>query len=597
MTIRGRSLSTVAKHNDLFLKRKEAFKVERLSVKELAQLLVVVKDLLQSLKRSSSVKGRYSTKTFADGNEVPDVTLDETYAANLEHLLLCLQDQLLRLLISKCVELVHRRLLECQKDQAIHSEYWFAEFPDSRHPLSTTWPWSIRPSLAVIWGVCWMFIDHDSQPRFDEHGNMVDVQGNVVVPSRIVEQYLLAGRVQQEQQRQRQASYSPGGHHTHQPHPTQQVSSQLYAANMVADQNQNFSFGGGPPPYPMQQGVPRQPDFAAGAAPQPHNTTRPQFRQAYPSTSASPSPSGDSRFRLSSHSHGGQAGAHDQAAHASIGIVGRHTNYTYSAPPSNYADALAGGAHVSAAGNWLPQENFALAHGAQHFPEIPYADASNQWQLPAQSIPAQHGVGLGYGPQAQGLPQQRPRHSVAPTIRLDTAFSGPSPFQTPEDPYPSSAASSNSSVPLREHHPNQPTYTTYNSNNLSPHSPFMTTENPNVAPVSPVSARDSPSHAVMAEPMTRKRSHSQMSQEAPKPQSAGVHSRQGSTASAGFTSNSPHAEYYDSPTRGSRSYKRDRQPPANEHGKYYCDASEECQGQIFDRKCEWRLVCTRAVTA
>ena len=36
-------------------------------------------------------------------------------------------------------------------------EEWFAEWPNSHRPLSTTWPWNIKPSLLVLWGVCWMF--------------------------------------------------------------------------------------------------------------------------------------------------------------------------------------------------------------------------------------------------------------------------------------------------------------------------------------------------------------------------------------------------------------------------------------------------------
>jgi hypothetical protein len=34
---------------------------------------------------------------------------------------------------------------------------WFSEFPAGRRPVSTTWPWTIKPALAVLWGVCWMF--------------------------------------------------------------------------------------------------------------------------------------------------------------------------------------------------------------------------------------------------------------------------------------------------------------------------------------------------------------------------------------------------------------------------------------------------------
>ncbi|KAL8942873.1 MAG: hypothetical protein Q9216_001416 [Gyalolechia sp. 2 TL-2023] len=40
---------------------------------------------------------------------------------------------------------------------------WFSEWPNSRRPLSTTWPWNIRPSLVVLWGVCWMFYDNSTR--------------------------------------------------------------------------------------------------------------------------------------------------------------------------------------------------------------------------------------------------------------------------------------------------------------------------------------------------------------------------------------------------------------------------------------------------
>jgi hypothetical protein len=33
----------------------------------------------------------------------------------------------------------------------------FAEFPNRRRPKCTTMPWTIWPSLVVLWGVCWMF--------------------------------------------------------------------------------------------------------------------------------------------------------------------------------------------------------------------------------------------------------------------------------------------------------------------------------------------------------------------------------------------------------------------------------------------------------
>ncbi|KAI4117235.1 MAG: hypothetical protein LQ338_007588 [Usnochroma carphineum] len=40
---------------------------------------------------------------------------------------------------------------------------WFLEWPGGRRPLSTTWPWNIKPSLVVLWGVCWMFYDNSTR--------------------------------------------------------------------------------------------------------------------------------------------------------------------------------------------------------------------------------------------------------------------------------------------------------------------------------------------------------------------------------------------------------------------------------------------------
>ena len=207
MNAGGHSLVTTASKDKLLIKRKKEFifHKEHLSIKELTELLVTVKDLLRTLKSTVTSRG---AKTLCEGNEVLDSNLDETYIANLEHLLLCLRDQLLRLLIAKLVDLVHKHVAECQRDQRKHSEEWFFEYPDARHPLSTTWPWSIRPSLAVIWGVCWMFYDsHDGQPLpdpllFDLNGNMVNAQGEVIAVSHAVQHYL------SDLQRQRQVYYT-----------------------------------------------------------------------------------------------------------------------------------------------------------------------------------------------------------------------------------------------------------------------------------------------------------------------------------------------------------------------------------------------------
>ncbi|KAF5591229.1 uncharacterized protein FSUBG_10530 [Fusarium subglutinans] len=47
------------------------------------------------------------------------------------------------------------------------------EFPNNIRHTCTTMPWTIFPSLLVLWGVCWMFIIGSSQPDHEWH-NAVD---------------------------------------------------------------------------------------------------------------------------------------------------------------------------------------------------------------------------------------------------------------------------------------------------------------------------------------------------------------------------------------------------------------------------------------
>lgn len=147
-----------------------------------------------------------------EAEDLLHILVHDTHAANLQHLLLRLESELLRLLVNRLVELVHRHVKDCQKDQSKRAEEWFFEFPDARHPLSTTWPWSIKPSLAVLWGVCWMFYDRlNSAPLlFDKEGNMVNENGDIELPAHEVIAFLTQRqqqtRQQYEQQQQKQAT-------------------------------------------------------------------------------------------------------------------------------------------------------------------------------------------------------------------------------------------------------------------------------------------------------------------------------------------------------------------------------------------------------
>ena len=161
-------LSTVAKDDSILLR--DGFKINLacFSQKELTGLL----DLAQRMLRTIRYAHQHCLSTgflLCNDNE-----LDSTFIANLEHLLLCLHTVLICALVALGIGLVQQHVIDCQREQSIRAQDWFFEFPDVRHPQTTTWPWSIRPSLAVLWGVCWMFASVDRQ------GNLLDAEGNII---------------------------------------------------------------------------------------------------------------------------------------------------------------------------------------------------------------------------------------------------------------------------------------------------------------------------------------------------------------------------------------------------------------------------------
>lgn len=85
---------------------------------------------------------------IAQGAEV-GLSIDKTFIANCEHLLLTLQSQLAQALTRKAIESLILNDVDKTKRKLLS---WFSVFPDGQRPLSTTWPWSIKPSLAVLWG-------------------------------------------------------------------------------------------------------------------------------------------------------------------------------------------------------------------------------------------------------------------------------------------------------------------------------------------------------------------------------------------------------------------------------------------------------------
>lgn len=177
------SLTTIVKHDGLFLEHAGRLRVNHLSPKELTALLSLLLQLLTSVKSAHQhcFVGIYQ---LCDGKEVFQPGFDESDLAKLEHILLCLRIEVLHAIVEHGCGLVQKHLIECQKLQRRRCEEWFFEFPDARHPLSTTWPWAIRPSLAVLWGVCWMF--HPEVWQFGRY--WYDEFGVVIADSDVAEE-------------------------------------------------------------------------------------------------------------------------------------------------------------------------------------------------------------------------------------------------------------------------------------------------------------------------------------------------------------------------------------------------------------------------
>lgn len=96
------------------------------------------------------------------------LSIDETFIANYEHLLLRLRTDLIDGLARKVLEELLRGGRDKQQRKLLS---WFTEFAGKPQALSTSFPWTIKPSLAVLWGVCWMFYDGNSDGPSSKGGN------------------------------------------------------------------------------------------------------------------------------------------------------------------------------------------------------------------------------------------------------------------------------------------------------------------------------------------------------------------------------------------------------------------------------------------
>jgi hypothetical protein len=96
------------------------------------------------------------------------LVIDENFIANYEHMLLRLQAELIEALARKALEELLRGGHDKKQRKLLT---WFTEFAEKPQPLSTCFPWTIKPSLAVLWGVCWMFYDRSPDEQTTRGGN------------------------------------------------------------------------------------------------------------------------------------------------------------------------------------------------------------------------------------------------------------------------------------------------------------------------------------------------------------------------------------------------------------------------------------------
>ncbi|KAI8932208.1 hypothetical protein NX059_011086 [Plenodomus lindquistii] len=139
---------------------------EGCSLIETIQLLAAVQDALHVL---AECRQRFGDGWLvAQGIDV-GLSIDESFIANYEHLLVRLRTDLIDAMARRAFEELLRGGHDKRQRKLLS---WFTEFAEKPQPMSTSFPWTIKPSLAVLWGVCWMFYDNDPDDDAPKGGSI-----------------------------------------------------------------------------------------------------------------------------------------------------------------------------------------------------------------------------------------------------------------------------------------------------------------------------------------------------------------------------------------------------------------------------------------
>jgi len=161
----GHALSTVAGSDRLFLKHDNAPIFEGYSLNQTIQLLVTVQDAINTV---AACRLQYGDDWLVAQGLDLGLDIDEIFIANYEHLLLRLQAELAQALTRKALEELLRGGHDKRQRKLLS---WFSEFAEKPRPLSTSFDG--LPSLAVLWGVCWMFYDREGSQHDARAGDRV----------------------------------------------------------------------------------------------------------------------------------------------------------------------------------------------------------------------------------------------------------------------------------------------------------------------------------------------------------------------------------------------------------------------------------------
>ena len=163
------STATIARDEALFLQYDPRYDVTSKDIPALGKILdlsAALLDRLQCCSRQVVTCPTERTETYGQSSYV-GLACPKT-AANLEHILRCLRHAAVEALAhcySKIVEAEFAHWQWYWQQWWQNGDAWFTEWPKGRRPLNTTWPWDVKVSLLVLWGVCWMFYGNCGLPR------------------------------------------------------------------------------------------------------------------------------------------------------------------------------------------------------------------------------------------------------------------------------------------------------------------------------------------------------------------------------------------------------------------------------------------------